>query len=107
MTMQVEPIIAAMISDKMYELEAKGFSADQVDGAIKRARNWATRIAEKIAPDRREAAFLDLFESQLNECEKWLMSVRNSKANWKQGIQESTGVMVGPMTEAAYQEWTK
>lgn len=104
--MDTEYIIASMIQDKMLELEAKGYSPEQADSAIKRARNWAQSIANKVPPVRREETFLDLFENQLNDSENWLSKVRQSKNNWKKGIEEVTGVTVGPQTEAAYQEWS-
>lgn len=96
-----------MIAYKLVDLESKGYSLEQSQAAVKRARKWAQSIANKIKDERvRQEAFVGLFSQGMEECEPWLNKVKNSKENWIKGLND-LGAPVGPQTTAAYDSWTK
>ena len=104
--MEIEELTTTIIINKISELVAKGYSQEQSEAAVKKARRWAETISKGIRANHRDDAFLDLFISQLDKSEDWLNSVKDSKSNWKDGL-EAAGVAVGPQTEKAFSEWAK
>lgn len=78
-------LIAETILGVQVELHAKGFTPEQIDAAVKRSRQWASRFADKVSPAIREQVFVDLFKDNISGAEEWLkryqegMSARASR----------------------------
>lgn len=103
--MSYEADIVSLITLKNIELETKGFTSEQASAAVKRARKWAQSLALKVSPQSRDRVFFELFQASLNECEAWLIGIRNSRKQWQDGL-EAAGAVVGPQSTSAYETWS-
>jgi hypothetical protein len=63
------------------ELVAKGYPEKLVADSIRRAREWAASLADRVPADKRDVVFLGLLESELGGCERWLTGFQRGVAS--------------------------
>lgn len=74
-------LISLIIASKQGELESKGYTPDQAAAAIKRSRQWALKLSEKLSPSIREQGFIDLFRDNIAGAETWLANYKEKVTN--------------------------
>lgn len=73
--------VATLLQAAVIELTLKGYSLEQAQAAVKRARGWAGRLAQKVRPELQEAVFDDLFKSQMETADDWLDRFKSRMTN--------------------------